>query len=373
MYISNHKQSTLDLRSTSFQPQPTPALAFTLAEYKQQPRLSGTQGANMNQMHPLTECVLTPWVSEWKHSKMPFETLWLSFSPLPLRLFILPSFYLFDIFPPLLWELICQNIPVAHCDRLVNTPIILSASCLSLSSSRGNDTEGLTVQFTRNGWQLSQRRPRASPFLLTFIFTRQARDAAGARPDIHPSRLRRRLLSSSPLLVLWGGMPPLVYVTLSVPPLTMSLMYWWSKSFLHCLPFSSHPPVLHNIMEELLIYMLSWCLAACCRYPLSMPLIYTPPPLLLLNDFLLPLASFPLSSSALHKSKRSLNPSKANDHHLFPSTHVSLSLFFPISPLGRLSFALTCAHTFWYRCAVYMCAHIQYTVHAVLLRCLGTH
>lgn len=40
---------------------------------------------------------------------------------------------------------------------------------------------------------------------------------------------------------------------------------------------------------------------------------------LLLNDFLLPLASLPLSSCALYdKSGRLLHPSKANDHHLFP-------------------------------------------------------
>lgn len=89
--------------------------------------------------------------------------------------------------------------------------------CLSLSSSHGNDTEGLTVQFPRNGWQLSRQHPCTRPFLLTFIFTCQERDAAGACPAVHPSRLQRRLLSSSSLLVLWGEMLPLVYVTLSSP------------------------------------------------------------------------------------------------------------------------------------------------------------
>lgn len=117
---------------------------------------------------------------------------------------------------------------------------------------------GLTVQFTHNGWQLSRQHPCASPFLLTFIFTCQVRDAAGVRPAVHPCRLQRRLLSSSSLPVLWGEMLPLVYVTLSVPPYTYTLfspVYLSSKLFLHCHPSSSHLPVLHNIMEELLIYI----------------------------------------------------------------------------------------------------------------------
>ncbi|KAI9530963.1 hypothetical protein NQZ68_000454 [Dissostichus eleginoides] len=50
------------------------------------------------------------------------------------------------------------------------------------------------------------------------------RDACGARPGAHPSRLKRRLLSSSSPPVLWGEMLPLVYVTLSVPRLTNTLV-----------------------------------------------------------------------------------------------------------------------------------------------------
>ncbi len=112
--------------------------------------------------------------------------------------------------------------------------------------------------------------------------------------------------------------------------------------------------------------------------------ILLPPSSLLLNDFLLPLASFPLSSSALHKSTRSLDPSKANDHHLFSSAPVS---FFSVSPYGWLSFAFSCTRILIHMYSMHICTHIlythiytahtvytyiyiQYTVHAVLLPCL---
>jgi len=175
----------------------------------------------MNRMHPLTKCVSTSGGKEnrvdplSKHSRR-------SYSLLPSPLFILPSFYLSDshnIVPPLRRELICRNIPAAHCDHPVNTPIILSAS-----ASPSHPAEEMTPR----GWQFNLpvtdgsyhgSTRLASPFLLTFIFTCQERDAARARPAVHPSRLRRRLLSSSSLPVLWGEMLPLVYVTLSVPRL----------------------------------------------------------------------------------------------------------------------------------------------------------
>lgn len=120
-------------------------------------------------------------------------------------------------FPPLHRELICRNVPAALCDHLVNTPIILSASASPYHPVVEMTPEGLTVQFTLNGWQLSRQHPCASLFLLTFIFPCQERDAAGARPAVHPARLPWCLLSSS-LLVLWGEMLPLVYATLSVAP-----------------------------------------------------------------------------------------------------------------------------------------------------------
>ncbi|KAI4824485.1 hypothetical protein KUCAC02_012991, partial [Chaenocephalus aceratus] len=53
------------------------------------------------------------------------------------------------------------------------------------------------------------------------------RYACGARPAAHPSRLKRRLLSSSSPPVLRGEMLPLVYVTLSVPRLTNTLVSRW--------------------------------------------------------------------------------------------------------------------------------------------------
>ena len=193
-------------------------------------------------------------------------------------------------------------------------------------------------------------RQRASPFLLTFIFTCQERDAAGARPVVHPSRLQRRLLSSSSLLVLLGKMLPLVYVTLSVSPLytctLLSPVYLSSKLFLHWPP---PPPFLASC----------WCLLAyLCLVMMPLSLLslapqhaidILPPSSLLLNDFLLPLASFPLSSFALHKSTQSLDPSKANDHHLFSSTPVSFFSFLPVAhfllPLQAHTFCIACAHT----------------------------
>lgn len=120
-------------------------------------------------------------------------------------------------FPPLCRELICRNVPAALGDHSVNTPIILSASASPYHPVVEMTPEGLTVQFTLNGWQLSRQRPCASLFLLTFIFPCQERDAAGVRPAVHPARLPWCLLSSS-LLVLWGEMLPLVYATLSVTP-----------------------------------------------------------------------------------------------------------------------------------------------------------
>lgn len=92
-----------------------------------------------------------------------------------------------------------------------------------------------------------------------------------------------------------------------------------------------------------------------------MPLIYSPTSSPLLNDFLLPLASFPLSSSALHKSIRSLHPSKANDHHLFSCNAVT---FFPF--LSMAHFPLP-SHTHCdTRACMWLCMIL---VHAVLLTC----
>lgn len=94
--------------------------------------------------------------------------------PPPLCLFILPSFYLSDspstpppVPPSLLRELICRNIPAAHCDHLVNTPIILSAS-----ASPSHPAEEMTPR----GWQFNlpvtdgSYRGGRGPFLLTFFF-----------------------------------------------------------------------------------------------------------------------------------------------------------------------------------------------------------
>lgn len=122
---------------------------------------------------------------------------------------------------------------------------------------------------------------------------------------------------------------------------------------LHCHPSSCHLPVLHNVMEKLLIYIFGHDASQLVVVSPSACHWYTPPSSsLLLNDFLLPLASFPLSSSALHKSSRSLDPSKANDHHLFSSTAVC---FFSFLPMAHFLLPLR--------------AHSFYTYTAVLLPC----
>lgn len=175
-----------------------------------------------------------------------------SVSSPPLYMFILPSFCLFDssaIVPPLGVNLLEHS----HCTRWSYPH---KAFCLCLSSNHRNDTEGLTVQFTRNRWRLSWPHPCTGPFLLTFIFTCQDRDAAGARPPVHPSRLQRRRLSSSSQLVLWGEMLPLVYC---MWPLlyacTSPLCTYQANYYSIATTFCCHPPVLWNIMEELLIYI----------------------------------------------------------------------------------------------------------------------
>jgi len=108
------------------------------------------------------------------------------------------------------------------------------------------------------------------------------------------------------------------------------------------------------------LYLQSWCLSACCYYPLIIPLICSPSSSLLSNDFLLPLASFPLSCSALHKSTRSLDPSRANEHHPFP---LLLCPFFFLLPVSVCSIFFCLSHP-----------HILLqTIHAVLWPCLHTN
>lgn len=48
--------------------------------------------------------------------------------------------------PPLHWELICQNIPAAHCDHSVITPIILPASASPYHPA---------TEMTLRGWQFN--------------------------------------------------------------------------------------------------------------------------------------------------------------------------------------------------------------------------
>lgn len=151
-------------------------------------------------------------------------------------------------FPPLHRELICRNVPAALGDHLVNTPIILSASASPYHPVVEMTPEGLTVQFTLNGWQLSRQRPCASLFLLTFIFPCQERDAAGARLIITAGPLGR----DAATCLCDPVSSPYAHI-LSPPPRTYQTNYSSIAA-----PSSSllpSAPMLHNIAEELLIYI----------------------------------------------------------------------------------------------------------------------
>lgn len=131
-------------------------------------------------------------ISECTQDPQHTHTHTLCTSP-PCRLFILPSLYLHDssgVVPPFSAhrELICRNVCAALCDHSVNTPIILSASASRYHPAVEMTPEGLTVQFSRNGWQLSRQRRREQPASCWLLFIpaapppRQQRDAAGAPP-----------------------------------------------------------------------------------------------------------------------------------------------------------------------------------------------
>lgn len=121
--------------------------------------------------------------------------------------------------PHLCWELIWRNSLVALCDHPVNTPIIFSTSAPYPAMEMIPSSWQFNLSITDEGYHACTHA--LSPFPVDFysLPTKRKRDAAGARPTIPRStRLQWRLLSSSSLLVLWGEMLPLVYVTLSVPP-----------------------------------------------------------------------------------------------------------------------------------------------------------
>lgn len=220
------------------------------------------------------------------------------------------------------------------------------------------------------GWQFNlpvtdgnhhSRTRAAALFLLTLIFTCHETDAAGARPAVHPVRLQRR-----PRLIITAGPLGRDAATCLCDPVTtllythrhthtnLSPVYWWSKSFLHLLAFSSHLPVARTIMVELLIYIsvirpLSLLLPTACHW-------YTPPSSSASPPkwFLILPVSVPLSGAALHKSTPSLDLSRANDRHLFSSTAVS---FFTLMPLHTHTHAPT------HRCTIltfipHTCHHI---------------
>lgn len=71
-------------------------------------------------------------------------------------------------FPSLHRELICRNIPAAHCDHLVNTPIILSASASASHPAMEMTQRGwqFNLPVTDGGYHGSTRAPALSCWLL---------------------------------------------------------------------------------------------------------------------------------------------------------------------------------------------------------------
>lgn len=191
--------------------------------------------------------------------------------------------------------------------------------CLSRSSGNGNDTEGLTVQFSHNGWQLSPWRPGAGSFPVD-LYIYQERDASGACSP--PSRIHwGRLLL---LLISIAGPLGRDAAACWCDPTCSSPLCAYQANYSPPPP----PPLLISAffrVQELLIYIFGHDASQLAVVSPSACHWYdSPPSSLPLNDFLLPLASLPLSSCALHdKSGRSLHPSKANDHHLFPFSPVT--------------------------------------------------
>lgn len=293
-----------------------PALAFILIEYKH--------------CRVLTWTKCNHWQNVFYHNNQAEEnradTLAHIFSP-PLCLFILPSFYLSDspniVPPPLHRELICRNIPAAHCDHLVNTPIILSASASHPAMEMTPWGWQFNLPVTDGGYHGSTRAPAFSCWLLFLLAKREMLpervpaftplDSSGASsPQHHCWSSGERCCH----LFMWPCQYPITH-TRSPPLCTYQANY---SSITTTRP--SHLPVLSYWSISLVMMPLS-LLSLPPQHAID---ILPPSSCLLPNDFLLPLASFPLSSSALHKSTRSLDPSKANDNHLFSSTPVSFFL-----------------------------------------------
>lgn len=141
----------------------------------------------------------------------------------------------------------------------------------------------------------------ASPFLLTFIFTYLPREMLLER--VPPFTLLGSSGASSPHHHCWFSGERCCHLFMwpcQCPPFQPYALfhpvYLSSKIFFHCHPSSSHLPALHNVMEELLIYILGH---DACQLVVVTPSSchwYTPPPPLLFQmifSFLSPLFHYP--------------------------------------------------------------------------------
>lgn len=216
-------------------------------------------------------------------SQIPFQNILAHiFSP-PLCMFILPSFCLSDspaIVPNLLRELICCNIPTAHCDHLVNTPIILS-----VSASPSHPTMGMTprawqfnLPVTDDGYHGSTHAPALSCWLL---FLPAKREMLLERVPLFTPLDSSN--ASSPHHHSWSSGERCCHLFMWPCPHTHTppLCTYQANYYPIATPFCCYPPVLCNIMEELLIHI--------SRHDASQPAVitpsachwYTPPPPLL--------------------------------------------------------------------------------------------
>lgn len=222
---------------------------------------------------------------------------------------------------------------------------------------------------------------RAARFLLTLIYLSPSilQPSSGGMllkrvPPLSPpdgrgasSHHRRRCR------VLWGEMLPLVYATLSVTPLRAHYPCPTPPRIpiKQIIPPSPPPPApLLHTAEELLIYIFGHDTFQVVVVTLSVCPQPTSPSSILLNDFLLPLASLPLCASILHKSARPLYPSKSNDHHLFSSAAVNPPwlpfLTFICLSIDSPSLHLCCrAHTFYLQ-DIYAVSLILYSNHSTV-------
>lgn len=179
-------------------------------------------------------------------------------------------------FPRLHWELICRNVPAAHCDHPVNTLIILSASAFPDHPAMGTTPKGWQFNLAVTDGSYHSGALAPALFLLIFMFTKRGMLRERAHPPLQtspgppPSPPHHRRRSSGERcrsVLMW-------------PYMLFSSVYLSSKLFPHLRP----PPLLISAFlraQELLIYIFGHDASqlavvspsACHRYDSPFPLL----------------------------------------------------------------------------------------------------